>query len=97
MDLESKFKDFSAHNPHIYAIFCDKAIKIIESGKKPSAKTIVVEMRQDKKITTTSQKFGTKIDTDFIALYARAFNADYPKYRNPFATRKGNRVNNIFK
>lgn len=92
MTLTERFIDFDSKNPHIYGLFCKYTNEAIAAGKtKLSHWLIVNRIRWDAEVTTNTNE-PYKISNDFIALYARKFIADHPRYKDFFDTKEMKRA-----
>ena len=85
------FLEFHNKNPHIWVHFVKKVLKKISSGaSKLKGHDIIREIRNNKKIVTTTMRDpgGKKIDNNHIAFYVRFFQKEYPEHADVFQTRK---------
>tara|TARA_R110000796_G_scaffold43000_2_gene105861 strand:- start:4219 stop:4494 length:276 start_codon:yes stop_codon:yes gene_type:complete len=87
MKLKQKFDDWHKENPEVYVLFCKFTLQASERGhKRLSAWMIVNRIRWETAVVTTGDDY--KVSNDFIALYARKFMEDYPKYKGFFVTKE---------
>lgn len=74
-------------NPHVWKYFERFALEAIAGGhKKISHWLIINRIRWEVTIVTTGSDF--KISNDYIAFYARLWQAKYPQYKELFNTKK---------
>ena len=87
-DIELRFKQFHADNPHIYKLIKRFTFELIDHGHKNGGISMVVErVRWETSITTHDPPEGFKLSNDYRAHYARMLMRDYPQYRGFFRTR----------
>lgn len=84
MTLEERYNNWIIENIHVYELFCEFAIKAIQSGKKRISHWLIVNrLRWEVEIETKGtcyQDKDFKISNDYIAFLARDFMKDYPQY-----------------
>ena len=74
-------------NPHVWKYFERFALEAISNGhNKISHWLIINRIRWEVTIVTTGSDF--KISNDYIAFYARLWQAKYPQYKGLFNTKK---------
>lgn len=85
-ELIQRFKEFHDQNGFIYLKFFEKAVQILNRGrKKYSAWTIINVIRWETDLNITSEDF--MINNDFIALYARLLMFHHPIFKDFFHLR----------
>ena len=85
-ELEAKWRQFHADNPHIYDLFEEFAFKAINAGRERySIKTIVELIRWHTDVTTRSVD-GFKLSNNHTPYYAREFHKRNPKHAGFFKT-----------
>ncbi|QQV88783.1 hypothetical protein Liucustia_83 [Acinetobacter phage Liucustia] len=96
MTLEERYNNWIVENIHVYELFCDFAIKAIQSGKKRISHWLIVNrLRWEVEIETKGtcyQDKDFKISNDYIAFLARDFMKDYPQYGEVFKIKQMKRV-----
>lgn len=84
--LKERFDAWHNENPEVYDLFCRFTFEAISKGhKRLSAWMIANRIRWETSVVTVGDDY--KISNDFIALYARKFMEDYPKYDGFFKTK----------
>ena len=74
-------------NPDVWLYFERFSLEAISRGRtKISHWLIINRIRWEVNIVTTGEDF--KISNDYIAFYARLWNARYPQYKNLFTIKK---------
>ena len=85
-ELEAKWREFHAANPHIYERFEEFAFQAINAGRERYAiKTILEMVRWHTEVTTNSTD-GFKLCNNHTAYYAREFHRRNPKHAGFFKT-----------
>ncbi|AYD82348.1 hypothetical protein HOU35_gp094 [Acinetobacter phage vB_AbaM_B09_Aci05] len=94
--LEDRYNNWIVENIHVYELFCEFAIKAIQSGKKKISHWLIVNrLRWEVEIETKGtcyQDKDFKISNDYIAFLARDFMKDYPQYGEVFTIKQMKRV-----
>lgn len=94
--LEERYNTWVVENIHVYELFCEFAIKAIQSGKKKISHWLIVNrLRWEVEIETKGtcyQDKDFKISNDYIAFLARDFMKDYPQYGEVFTIKQMKRV-----
>lgn len=96
LTLEERYNNWVVENIHVYEMFCEFAIKAIQSGKKKISHWLIVNrLRWEVEIETKGtcyQDKDFKISNDYIAFLARDFMKDYPQYGEVFTIKQMKRV-----
>ncbi|QIW91588.1 hypothetical protein vBAbaMD22_75 [Acinetobacter phage vB_AbaM_D22] len=94
--LEDRYNNWIIENIHVYELFCEFAVKAIQSGKKRISHWLIVNrLRWEVEIETKGtcyQDKDFKISNDYIAFLARDFMKDYPQYGEVFKIKQMKRV-----
>jgi len=92
MTLTDKFNQYHKDNPQVYELFKRFTFMAIKRGhNRLSAWMIANRIRWETSIETFSVD-EYKISNDYIALYARMFMRDHPKYDGFFKTKEMKRA-----
>lgn len=90
--LTERFNTFDRDNPHIYRLFCKYTWDAINAGRQKLSHWMVINrIRWDADVLTETEE-SYKISNDFIALYARKFMEDNPKYTGIFTIKQMKRA-----
>lgn len=90
--LTERFETYHENNPHIYEMFVEKTMFVINQGiKKIGAWVIIGEIRW-LGIVVNRDGERYKISNDLTALYARKFQKDYPQFAYIFDTKQMKRA-----
>ena len=85
-ELEAKWREFHAANPHVYDLFEEFAFEAIKAGRERySIKTILELVRWHTDVTTRSVD-GFKLSNNHTAYYAREFHRRNPEHAGFFKT-----------
>lgn len=96
LTLEERYNNWIVENIHVYELFCEFAIKALQSGKKKISHWLIVNrLRWEVEIETKGtcyQDKEFKISNDYIAFLARDFMKDHPQYGEVFKIKQMKRV-----
>jgi len=86
-DLDARFAEWIAANPHVLDAFCERALEAKRAGRTHiGAKRLVEVMRWDMHIPTTGNAF--KFNNSFTSRLARAAKARHPELDGFFEERE---------
>jgi hypothetical protein len=75
------------NNPDVWLYFERFSLEAINRGRTRISHWLIINrIRWEVNIVTTGEDF--KISNDYIAFYARLWNARYPQYKNLFTIKK---------
>jgi hypothetical protein len=86
-ERKQDFWEWHKANPYVWLYFEKFSLEAINKGRtKISHWLIINRIRWEINIVTTGEDF--KISNDYIAFYARLWNAKYPQYKSLFTIKK---------
>lgn len=84
-ELDHKFNEYHAKNPHIFQEFCRLTLRAIDRGHRKMGAQMILEVMRWK--TDFAGGDGFKINNNYAAYYSRLFEAKYPTHKGLFRTR----------
>lgn len=86
-DLDARFAEWIAANPHVLDAFCERALEAKRAGRtKIGAKRLVEIMRWDTRLSTNGDPF--KLNNSYTSRLARAAKARHPELDGFFEERE---------